>query len=92
MTSADPFNPKRYVSDQLNRHAPPAEASSQYDARVKGKNLLLVNPLKESRLTKQRKEKTARREKHKARKRLGIMGRKEAKCRGIWTLDPRDAQ
>ena len=42
MNSADPFNPMRYVLEQLKRYAPPTKASSRYNARVKGRVLLLL--------------------------------------------------
>jgi len=91
VSSTDPFNPKRYVDSITNPTANPA-IHSQYDSRVKGKHVHLENPQKESRLTKERKEKRARREKHQARKKLGVMGRKEAKLKGVWTLPPEDAK
>ena len=65
---------------------------SQYDARVVGKHVHLENPQKESRLKRLQKEKKARREAHQARKKLGVIGRREAKLKGVWTLNPEDAK
>ena len=48
--------------------------------------------MKESLETRERKKKRARREKEEERKKLGVIGRKEAKLRGIWELDPRVAK
>jgi ribonuclease P protein subunit POP4 len=91
ISSNNPFSPKHYVDSITNPTGNPA-IKSQYDARVTGKHIHLENPQKESRLRKELKEKRARREKHQARKRLGVMGRREAKLKGVWTLRPEDAK
>lgn len=91
ISSNNPFSVKTYV-DSLTNPTGNAAVQSQYDARVTGKHVHLENPAKESRMTKERKEKRARREKDKLRKQSGVMGRKEAKLKGVWTLAPRDAK
>lgn len=58
-----------------------------YESRVKGRSVLLENPVRESRVKKERDEKKARRAKEKAQKQLGVIGRKEAKLRGLWELE-----
>lgn len=49
--------------------------------------MLLENPVRESRVKKERDEKKARRAKEKAQKLLGVIGRKEAKLKGLWELE-----
>jgi len=91
VSSTEPFSPKRYVDSITNPSGKPS-VQSQFDVRVLGKHVHLENPQKESSLKKELKEKRARREKHQARKKLGIMGRKEAKLKGVWALSPEDAK
>jgi hypothetical protein len=40
----------------------------------------------------ERGERKKRAEAHKARKRMGVLGKKEAQLRGIWKLDPAQAK
>ncbi|KZT40475.1 RNase P/MRP, p29 subunit [Sistotremastrum suecicum HHB10207 ss-3] len=85
-TSSDPFNPKSYITELL----PPR--SNAYETRIEGRTIPLDNPVKESRNKLENRAKSERRAKDKKRKKLGVIGRKEAKLKGIWTLDQKDAQ
>lgn len=55
-----------------------------YNTRVKGRQIFLENPARDSR---KRKEWIEKRRKEKERKKPGVMGRKVAMERGIWKLD-----
>ncbi|KAG8993529.1 hypothetical protein FRB90_000676 [Tulasnella sp. 427] len=67
-------------------------AEEEYAKNYQGKRLWLDNNAVESRHTKDRKEKEARRVAHKERRKLGIVGRSEAKRKGLWTPDKAAAQ
>lgn len=84
-SSAHPFTPL-YVEKHLSKSAN-LDPKALYENRVKGRSVLLENPVRESRVKKERDEKKARRAKEKAQKQLGLIGRKEAKLRGLWELE-----
>jgi ribonuclease P protein subunit POP4 len=58
-----------------------------YESRIKGRQVLLENPAKESRTKKEREAKRKRAKRDAERKALGIIGRKEAKEKSIWKLE-----
>lgn len=61
-----------------------------YASRVKGRQILLENPARESKAMKKLEEKRMRKKRDKGKKKLGIIGKREAKEKGIWKFD--DAQ
>ncbi|KAF9547255.1 RNase P subunit p29-like protein [Agrocybe pediades] len=63
-----------------------------YNTRVKGRQVLLENPAKESRAMKALAEKRALKKKEKERKQLGIIGKREAKEKGVWKFDESQAK
>ena len=65
---------------------------SMYNTRVKGRQILLENPARESRAKKELEAKRAVKKKEKERKKLGIIGKKEAKEKGVWKFDESQAK
>jgi len=63
-----------------------------YNTRVKGRQVLLENPVRESRAMKALAEKRAIKKKERERKQLGIIGKREAKQKGVWKFDERQAK
>jgi ribonuclease P protein subunit POP4 len=63
-----------------------------YHTRVKGRQILLENPARESRAKKELEAKRAAKKKEKERKKLGIIGKKEAKEKGVWKFDESQAK
>jgi len=63
-----------------------------YNTRVKGRQILLENPARESRAKKELEAKRAAKKKEKERKKLGIIGKKEAKEKGVWKFDESQAK
>lgn len=63
-----------------------------YAARVKGRQILLENPARESRAMKELDEKRIRKKRDKEKKKLGIIGKREAKEKGIWKFDEAQAR
>jgi len=63
-----------------------------YNTRVKGRQILLENPARDSRAKKELEEKRAKRKKEKERKKLGIIGKREAKEKGVWKFDESQAK
>lgn len=53
---------------------------------------MLENPVKESREKKERLERKAKQKAHKERKRLGVVGRREAREKAVWKLDEHQAK
>ncbi|EEB87077.1 hypothetical protein MPER_15733, partial [Moniliophthora perniciosa FA553] len=84
---ATPFVPT-FVTSSVTQASDPAEI---YASRVHGRKILLENPARESRTKREREEKRKRRIADKAKKRLGIIGRREAKEKGAWKLDKSQA-
>ncbi|KAG8928429.1 hypothetical protein FRC01_005954 [Tulasnella sp. 417] len=67
-------------------------AEEEYTKNYQGKRLWLDNNAVESRHAKNLKEKEARRVAHEKRRKLGTIGRNEAKRKGVWTPDKAAAQ
>lgn len=55
-------------------------------SRVQGRQILLDNPLRESRTRKEREARKARRAAEKANISAGVLSKKEAKQKGLWKL------
>ncbi|KAF8311042.1 RNase P/MRP, p29 subunit [Clavulina sp. PMI_390] len=79
-SSATPFVPT-YV--QSNTPSNPAA----YTSRVQDRQILLENPVRESRAKKTRDAQRARQEKDAIRRKAGVMSRREAKRSGAWVFD-----
>jgi ribonuclease P protein subunit POP4 len=63
-----------------------------YTTRVKGRQILLENPVRESRAKKELEAKRAMKKKERERKKLGIIGKKEARQKEIWKFDKKQAK
>ncbi|KZO89888.1 RNase P subunit p29-like protein [Calocera viscosa TUFC12733] len=88
LSSASPFLP-RYLASTLPPHTSPSHV---YNTRLRGKLLILDNPLRESRSAQLKQERAAKREAEKQRRVQGVMGRREAKRLGVWELRKEDAK
>lgn len=87
-SSNAPFTPS-YVVSQLSLSSDP---TAMYASRVRGRQMLLDNPARESRTKKEMDEKRLRRKKQKESKSLGIIGKREAKEKGVWKFDESQAK
>ncbi|TFK40457.1 Rof/RNase P-like protein [Crucibulum laeve] len=58
-----------------------------YASRIHGRMMLLENPQRESRAKKEMELKHARRKAEKEQKKLGIIGKREAREKGVWKFD-----
>ena len=87
-SSGAPFTPS-YVVSQLSLSSDP---TAMYASRVRGRQMLLDNPMRESRTKKEMDEKRLRRKKQKESKSLGIIGKREAKEKGVWKFDESQAK
>jgi len=83
LTSIAPFTPE-YVQASLTQSSDPVGI---YNSRIKGRQIILENPARESKAKQQRDEKRAKVAAEKAKKKAGIMGRKEASEKGTWKLE-----
>ncbi|KAF9477710.1 hypothetical protein BDN70DRAFT_907112 [Pholiota conissans] len=63
-----------------------------YNTRVKGRQILLENPVRDSRAKKELEAKRATKKKERERKKLGIIGKKEAREKEIWKFDKAQAK
>jgi ribonuclease P protein subunit POP4 len=63
-----------------------------YNARVKGRQILLENSARESRAKKALDEKRAKRRKEREKKKSGVISKKKAKQMGLWKLDESQAK
>ena len=81
--SSVPFTPT-YVKSSLIQSTDPA---GTYASRVRGRQILLENPARESRAKKERNEKRIKQRAEKEWQKLRVMGKREAKERGVWRLD-----
>jgi len=63
-----------------------------YASRVKGRQILLENPARESKAMKELDGKRMRKRRDKGRKKLGIIGKREAKEKGVWKFDKTQAK
>ncbi|KAF8153310.1 RNase P/MRP p29 subunit [Crassisporium funariophilum] len=86
--SSNPFTPT-WVASNLSQSSDPG---GMYASRVKGRNMLLDNPARESKALKALQEKRVRRKAQKERKKLGIVGKREAKEKGVWKFDESQAK
>jgi hypothetical protein len=82
------FTPN-YVKASLKSSA---DAAGIYSSRIQGRKILLDNPVRESKVKKERQEKRSGRRKHQERKAAGIIGRKEAKEKCVWHFDHTQAK
>lgn len=57
-----------------------------YESRVKGRNILLENPVRENRVQKEREEKTARRAAAKKRSDADVIANNTARRKGLWKV------
>jgi len=64
-----------------------SDPAGTYDSRVKGRHVLLENPVRESRAKKERAAKYARKQAEKERKKLRPLGRNTAESKGLWKLE-----
>lgn len=87
LSSATPFTPT-YVKDLVTTSADPAQT---YASRVQGRQLLLENPARPSKASKERAEKKAKRLADKA-KRAGAFASRTAQKRGLWRLRPEETK
>jgi ribonuclease P protein subunit POP4 len=85
MSTEDPFIPRHVISNLTGT----SDAQGVYAARIKGKHILLENPVRESREKKERDEKRAKKKKERERKAKGVgaLGRRD----GLWRLDKDEA-
>lgn len=63
-----------------------------YASRVMGRQMLLENPMRESRAKRERDEKRARQKALREKKKLGVIGKREAKEKGVWAFDKSQAK
>ena len=83
LTSVTPFTPE-YVQASLTQSSDPVGI---YNSRIRGRQIILENPARESKAKQQRDEKKARVAAEKTRKKAGIIGRREASEKGTWKLE-----
>ncbi|KZT57639.1 hypothetical protein CALCODRAFT_469457 [Calocera cornea HHB12733] len=88
LSSSSPFIPQ-YLEATLPLHPNPTHV---YNTRLRGKQIILDNPLRESRSAQLKQERAVKREKEKQRRERGMMGRREAKRLGVWELRKEDAK
>ncbi|KAF9049107.1 RNase P/MRP p29 subunit [Panaeolus papilionaceus] len=87
-TSSAPFTPT-YVVQNLSQVSDPMEI---YNSRIKGRQILLENPARDSKTKLAAQAKRERRKAHKEKAKLGIIGKKEAKEKGVWAFDNNQAK
>jgi ribonuclease P protein subunit POP4 len=78
---------KAYVKKILAHSDPEAV----YASRVRGRQILLENPTRESKLRQQNSQKAQRWREKRAARAKGLIGQKEAKPKGLWSLDKEQA-
>ncbi|KAK0210871.1 RNase P subunit p29-like protein [Desarmillaria ectypa] len=88
LSSASPFTPT-FITSSVPQSSDPVDI---YATRVHGRKVVLENPVKESREKKDRLERKAKRKAHKEQKRLGVVGRREAREKAMWRLDEHQAK
>jgi ribonuclease P protein subunit POP4 len=88
LTTSTPFIPE-YVQSSLTQSSDPVGI---YSSRVKGRQIILENPVRESKAKKERDGKRARRAAEREKRKVSIMGRREASDKGIWKLDKEQAK
>jgi len=77
-----------YVTSRLQTSDP----GGMYASRVQGRQILLENPARESRATKELKDKKLRQKAEKEKKKKGTISKREAKAKGVWRLDETQAK
>ncbi|TFK21488.1 hypothetical protein FA15DRAFT_758702 [Coprinopsis marcescibilis] len=82
-SSSSPFTPT-YVISSLSGSSDP---TALYNNRVKGRQILLENPARESRLKKETERKKQERKKEKQQRKLGLIGKRKREERGLWKFD-----
>lgn len=87
-SSESPFT-SDYVTSHLTQSSDPG---GMYANRVRGRQMLLENPARESRAKKQQDEKKARQIAEKEKKKHGVIGKREAKEKGVWRFDETQAK
>lgn len=90
LSSAAPFTPT-YVQAHLARSAN-LNPQAVYESRVKDRQIIFENPAQESRTRKERDAKRARRAKGAEKRKLGVIGRREAEIKGLWKLQDSQAK
>lgn len=83
-----PFTPT-FVTSNLSLSSDPG---MMYTTRVKGRQILLENPVRESRAKKELDKKRAARQAARERKQQGVIGKKEAREKGVWKFDDEQAK
>ena len=63
-----------------------------YASRVKGRQILLENPARVSKAMKELEKKRMGRKRDKEKKKLGIIGKREAKEKSVWKFDQAQAK
>lgn len=88
LNSSTPFTPT-YVKDHILRSADPAQT---YASRVKGRQILLDNPVGSSRTKRLREEKKERRLSDKAKKTAGVSSSRDVRHASFWKLEKQEAK
>lgn len=88
LTTAAPFTPT-FVEHNVTRSSDPAQL---YASRVRGRQILLDNPARESRTRKDRERKKAARAVHRARSDAGVIGKNQVREKGLWKLAPSETR
>ncbi|KAF9820206.1 hypothetical protein IEO21_01639 [Rhodonia placenta] len=86
LNSSTPFTPT-YVKELL---AGSADPSQLYTSRVQGRQILLENPVRQSKTRQERAEKKARRLAGKAKKQARSIAPRTARRNGLWRLQPEE--
>lgn len=86
--SLAPYIPQ-YVTSNLSATSDPGAV---YASRVKGRQLLLENPARKSEKKKEEEQKRQRVQESKRHKKLGVIGKREAKEKGVWKLEKSQAE
>ncbi|KAF9446073.1 RNase P/MRP, p29 subunit [Macrolepiota fuliginosa MF-IS2] len=86
--SSTPYIPQ-YVTSNLTASSDPSDI---YANRVQGRQLLLENPVRDPRKRKEEEEKRQKIYELKKRKKMGVIGKREAKEKGVWRLDKTQAK
>lgn len=87
--SSSPYIPQ-YVTSNLTASSDP---DTKYLDRVKGRQLLLENPVHDSRKRKEEEEQREKaHERKKQQQRARGMGKREAEAKGVWKLDKEQAK
>ena len=80
LNSDTPFVPQ-YVKDNVSRSA---DGSQLYQSRVKGRHILLENPVRENKARKEREERKARRAAANKRSDADVIANSTAQRKGLW--------